>query len=66
MRNAERNSAKSNCINCTYYKKKMCTSSSPQLTNKPFGFPLRYDTNKINCHSWKEKTLDDDIHWEHL
>lgn len=55
-----------NCRNCHYYTQKMCIHRNPQVERKQFGFPFRYNPNKINCQSYETRTIDDDISWEHM
>lgn len=61
-----RNSRCHNCFDCHYYCQSMCIHKNPKVERKQFGFPLRYNPNKIQCQSFIRKTIDDEIAWDHM
>lgn len=56
----------SRCINCHFYSCLMCIHKKPNVERKEFGFPFKYNPETIKCYSYKKRTIDDDIGWEHM
>lgn len=54
------------CYDCNYFKKKMCVAHKPEVPNKPFGFPFKFNPREIHCHSWVKENIDKWVSWDHL